>query len=881
MTMENPPFRSSSVIKASAACAVIALVLLVWQGVHSLGLIRPAAGMAQAGNQTYALSFVVAVACGGIVFVLLWAIVHTTRARTRAESLLQSMTHRPPGAFYTFRHTEDGLGMYEFLTVDACDLLGVSADQMIREAASAHRRVVPDDRERLHAAIALSRTTLSPLKEDVRIGKSDGEIRWIRMVAVPMRKSSGVVVWNGQLLDISETRSTEQALREANQRLEDAQSVAKLGDWTCDVTTGEVTLSRQAYQLLERDPALGSPSLAELVEMHLEGPEPMANAFELAQATNQPQSFEASIRLPGDNMVTLEVIVLPVSDAAGHVAGMRGTMQDITARKALEDRLAAAKDAADATNRAKSAFLATMSHEIRTPLNGMLGLLELISLTPVNPEIHTALEAVRDSGQSLQRIIDDILDFSKVEAGKLQIFPEPTRVSDLIDSVHRIYSGSAKSLGLDFRQYIDPDLSPVLMLDALRLRQILSNFVSNAIKFTSSGSVELRVVSEGHDRDLECLRFEVVDTGIGISTEEQHMLFQEFEQAQNIASRFGGTGLGLSICRRLAELMGGNVSMSSELGVGTVMTLHLVAFVANPALAPPSSELRHAAPALLSEKVSRPAAHSLPEAPRLPAEAVHADSGALLLVVDDHPINRMVMRKQANTLGYAVEDVGSGAEAFEQWRSGKYSLVLTDLNMPGMSGYDLSRQIRQAEATDGDARIPIIACSANAIPGVREDCMDAGMDDYISKPIKLMELSEKLVRWLPSTTQHGDSSLLLPHADADATEQGHATAQESGARVGKGINESGITKQALAHFKQVNDVDVMQLLEAVEHSDMATVTRMAHRIKGACGFIGAKDMASVCGMMEQAARDEDSPGVAWLLDVFHIELEQLNATLDA
>ncbi|MGV8922111.1 MAG: ATP-binding protein [Thermomonas sp.] len=844
-------------------------------------------GIAHAAGQPYRLLLLVAVIVIGVICALLWAVIHNTRACHRAETRLQLLTHRLPGAFYVFRLPTGGSGTYEFLTVDAGNVLGVSREQILQDANVAHRLIVPEDRERLNAALAKSRAALSHLEADFRIQRPDGEVRWIRTLAVPLRGTKDDIVWNGHLFDITEIRLTEQALRDATQRLEDAQSVARLGDWTCELATGEVTWSPQVYQLLGRERALGPPSLAEVVDLPLEGPQPMADAFEQAQITGEPQSFEASAHLPGGTVVTLDVIVLPVSDASGNVTGMRGTMQDITARKALEEGLTLAKEAADATNQAKSAFLATMSHEIRTPLNGMLGLLELISLTPVNHEIRTTLEAVRDSGQSLQRIIDDILDFSKVEAGKLGIFPEPTHLLDLVHSVQRIYAGSAKSLGLDFRLHVDPDISPVLMLDGLRLRQILSNFISNAIKFTPKGCVELRVLSEGRDSDLECLRFEVVDTGIGIASEEQKMLFQEFEQAQSIANRYGGTGLGLSISRRLAELMGGHVSMSSKPGAGTTMTLHIVALIANPALAPQNSEKQSEPPELLREEASwpekapLPAATSLAEQASLPAETETRDSNLLILVVDDHPVNRMVMRRQINALGYAAEDVESGADALERWRTGRFSLVLSDLNMPGMSGHDLTRRIREAEAAIAGRRIPIIACSANAIPGVLQECLDTGMDDYIPKPINLQVLSEKLDQWLPHPIQRTQASSSLQQGPIDAASGGSKADTGSETRCFVGKNESAITQRALAHFRQVNDVDVMHLMEAIEQGDMETVTHMAHRIKGACGFINATGLASVSAMIEQAGRADDRPGVAWLIDVFQLELEQLNATIDA
>ena len=881
--MATRPRKANKVIVTSTLLAGLAAVLLLWQIAQLSGLVGVGTDIEGGTSQPSHLLLLGAVIVLGITFALLWAVLHNTRACNRAEMQLQWMTNRLPGAFYVFRLPVGGTGAYEFLTVEAGNLLGVPREQIIQDANLALRLVVAEDREHLKAAIKASHTHFSPLKADFRIQRPDGEVRWVRTVAVPVRESKEDAVWSGHLFDITESRLTEQALRDATQRLEYAQSVADLGDWTCDLATGEVTWSNHVYKLLGRDRELGPPSLADLAELPLEGPQPMADAFEEAQATGEPQSFEASTRLPDGTVITLDVIVLPVSDASGNVTGMRGTMQDITARKALEDRLTAAKEAADATNQAKSAFLATMSHEIRTPLNGMLGLIELIGLKPVDDGIRAALEAVHDSGQSLQRIIDDILDFSKVEAGKLSIFPEPTHLLQLVESVEQIYVGSAKRLGVDFQLHVDPEISPVLLLDPIRLRQILSNLISNALKFTPEGSVKLRVLSDGSDSGLECLRFEVVDTGIGIAPDEQKKLFQDFEQAYSVANRYGGSGLGLSISRRLAELMGGHVSMSSKLGEGTTMTLHLVALIANPALAPPKREPNTEVIELSSfrNQMRAPDPAPLEEPPCLPLTAEDTNMDTLILVVDDHPINRMVMRQQMHALGYAAEDVESGAEALERLQTGRFSLVLTDLNMPRMSGYDFTRRVREAELKAANGRIPIIACSANAITGVRQECLDAGMDDYISKPLNLQVLSEKLGQWLPGAVTPTPPSAALSQNPADAANGARSSDAAVQMPRTEKLDESPITRRAMAHFREVNDVDVGHLMDAIEKGDMATVTHMAHRIKGACGFINATGLASVCGMIEQAGRAEDGAGVAWLIDVFNLELEQLNATLDA
>ena len=802
---------------------------------------------------------------------VLWGIVRQSRGRRQAESRLRVLAHGLPGTVYIYRMTPEGIGRYDFLSINAGELLGIDREQALRDAVETRRAVLEEDRDRLVAAVARSARELSDLEVDFRIRKPDGAIRWLRSSGIPVRQSNGDVVWNGYWSDITDVKDTEQALRDATRRLEDAQSVAGIGDWTCDLATGAVTWSRQVYTMLQRDPAAGTPDLEEGVALFENGAEATAEAFFKAQETGEPQAYEMSARLPDGSIAKVHVIAVPSRDDTGAIVGMHGTIQDITARKALEERLSLAKEAADNANRAKSIFLATMSHEIRTHLNGMLGILELITLNPLNAELRSALEGVRESGKSLQQIIDDILDFSKVEAGKLDIRPEPASIEDIVAGVHRTFAGSASSLGLDMRHVVDPRISPAVMVDALRLRQILSNFASNAIKFTPKGHVELRARLLERHGDHERLCFEVEDTGIGVPPEHQQRLFQPFEQAEDTtAIRFGGTGLGLSISRRLAELMGGEVGMSSAVGKGTTMSLVLTVAVADP-----ERLARHGKAA---EVVA-----AMPPAIDMdaPSAAQAADEGTLVLVVDDHPVNRMVMRRQLNTLGYAAEEAESGAEALALWNTGRFGLVLTDCNMPEMSGYELSQRIREAEAARGGPRTPIVACSANVIHGVRQACRDAGMDDYISKPTELVPLAEIMRRWLPLPGQE------LAGAIAAVDPRGEGEPAESdGPLDGRALHAASkgdpvAAQRMIEHFRRVNDADVAGLADAVERGDSAAVTRLAHRIKGACGFIGATDLASVCAMLEQAGRAGDARAIERLMTGFRSELERLNAYLDA
>ncbi len=797
---------------------------------------------------------------------VLWGIVEASRGRRRAESRLRAIAHSLPGAVYVARQTPDGHLRFDFLSLNAGNIMGADRKLALQDAGSIRQWMPEEDRERLNAAIEESAATLAPLEVDFRVRKADGSLRWVRSSGIPVREPGGDVVWNGYWFDITEMKVAEQALRDAMRRLNDAQSVASLGDWTCDLATGEVTWSPQVYQMLERDPALGPPPLAEGVRLFEDGTNATAEAFFKAQETREPQAYETTATLTDGVARRLHVIVVPSIDGDGAVVGMHGTIQDISARKALEDRLSRAKEAADRASLAKSDFLATMSHEIRTPLNGMLGILELVGLMPLNPELQSALEGVRESGRSLQRIIDDILDFSKVEAGKLEIRPEPTSIAEVVVAVHRNYSGSASSRGLEMRHRVDPRISAAVMVDGLRLQQILGNFVSNAIKYTPRGHVELRAILLRRDEISETLRFEIEDTGVGISPERQVRLFQPYEQAElDVASRVGGTGLGLAISRRLARLMGGEVGMASAVGAGTTMSLELTVAAATP--------LPRVVPA------GNPVAGTFPP-PALEPPSVNqaVRDGMLVLVVDDHPINRMVMRRQLNTLGYAVEEAEGGEEALQRWRSGSFALILTDCNMPRMSGYELTRRIRAMEASAGKARIPVIACSANVIGGAREACLEAGMDDYIAKPTELASLAQIMARWLPLPATARSASV------AGATQE----SAESAARAppldrGAGISAgaSAADRRALAQFRRINDADAALLASAVARRDFEAVAHLAHRIKGACGFVGASPLAAASARLEHAARAGDGAALDELMPEFSNELERLNAHLDA
>jgi signal transduction histidine kinase/DNA-binding response OmpR family regulator len=660
----------------------------------------------------------------------------------------------------------------------------------------------------------------------------------------------------------------EEALDETRDRLEIAVDAAGLALWDWQLPSSQVFLTARWGEMLgdvAMDGYWDTPGL--LARVH---PDDSRRVQAIARALLDGKQSRAvaqfRVRTASAWLWVESHGAVAERDAQGRPLRLMGTHADIGERKRVEQEVMKAREMAEQASRAKSEFLANISHEVRTPLNALMGLTRLLMESPLNTEQKSWLDLMDSSAEALLGLLNDVLDLSRIEAGKLDIESVRFAIKDSLEELSALYAEQARAKSMEWTLVIAPDVPAHMQGDPGRLRQVLGNLLSNALKFTPRGGrIGLRAsVIPFRGEPAPRLQLQVQDSGVGIATRHQGQIFDAFTQADaSTARRYGGSGLGLAICSRLVRLMGGDIAVQSALGQGSTFTVTL-----------PMGDAQNTDRAPLA---TRGQGDEL-------AQASQRFAGLTVLLAEDHPVNELLMQQMLKRMGCTVRTARDGEQAVAEWEKGGISLVLMDVQMPGCNGLQATQRIRELETRRRLNHTPIVAVTANAMNGDREVCLAAGMDGYTAKPVNppalVRAMEEALNRAAGVIGQTRDAAAAEPAA---APHHGPAAAGALDLdKLRRRLDGDEATLRQLA-IAMRNDLAerLVQLETALRGQDAELAVAHAHGLKGSLGSMTAERGARLAKGLELAALARDWGLFERALPLMQTEARQIDAALTA
>jgi signal transduction histidine kinase/DNA-binding response OmpR family regulator len=658
----------------------------------------------------------------------------------------------------------------------------------------------------------------------------------------------------------------EEALDETSDRLEIAVAAAGLALWDWQLAMPLVYLTARWGEMLGELAMDGHWDTGTLVARLHPDDSAEVQALSSALRAGHQQRAVVQFRVRGAQGEWLWMEchgVVAEHNAQGQAMRLMGTLADISERKRTEQESAQARALAEQASRAKSEFLANISHEIRTPLNAIMGLNRLLMVSPLNAEQSAWLKLTDRSAHALLSLLNDVLDLSRIEAGKIEVEHVRFPLHDTLREVGALYAEQARTQSKQWTLRVEPEVPVKMNGDPGRIRQVLGNLLSNALKFTPKrGQISLLARRTGTaDGGSDRLLLEVKDSGVGIAPGHQAKIFDAFTQADASTSRrYGGSGLGLAICMRLVHLMGGDITLHSVLGQGSTFTVTLP---------------------LEEASTQETTGLTLPAALEADPGATPQFSGLRVLLAEDHAVNELLMQTMLSRLGCLVQVARNGNEAVSHWQGGDIDLVLMDVQMPECDGLEATRRIRDLEARQSRTRTPIVAVTASAMTGDREACLAAGMDSYTTKPVGPSALAQAIKWALQRTTTDPVKAPATNHTTA-APAVPAATDPLDLPKLRRRLDGNEATLRQLAQAMRTDlSQRLKQLQASLQTRDTERAIAHAHGLKGSLGSMTAERGARLAKGLELAARARDWALFERALPMMQVEARQIDEALNA